>query len=228
MKNTMKTSNRFLALILSAAVLFVAGHAFAQESAQLPDNQEAPDVLIKRISNDVLEAVKADKKIQAGDERRIRALVEEKIMPYVDFTRTTSLAVGMHWRKATPEQKTQLIHEFRELLIYTYAGAIAQVKDHRFQFRPFRAAASDTDVVVYSQVILSGGREPIQLDYRLQKQPAGWKVYDINVLGAWLIQTYKGSFNTEINKSGIDGLIKVLVNKNNSLAKKRLASKENK
>lgn len=207
--------NKFIAALFAVAVLLMAGSAAAQEAGAA----EAPDVLVKRISNDVLESAKADKRIQNGDNNRIRALVEAKIMPYVDFQRTTALSVGPHWRKATPQQKEQIMHEYRELLIHTYSGAIAQIQDQQLQFRPFRAEASATDVVVYSQVIQGGGRESIQLNYRLQKQEKGWKIYDINVLGAWLIQTYKGTFNTEINKAGIDGLIKTLKNKNQALAR---------
>jgi phospholipid transport system substrate-binding protein len=212
----MKTLKKILITLFSAASLLGAGAGAV--AAQGAGATEAPDVLVKRISNEVLELAKADKRIQNGDDKRIRVLVEAKIMPHVDFNRTTALSVGPHWRKATPQQKEQLMHEYRELLIHTYSGAIAQIKDQRLQFRPFRAEASATDVVVFSQVIQSGGREPIQLNYRLQKQAGGWKIYDINVLGAWLIQTYKGTFNTEINKSGIDGLIKVLKEKNRRLA----------
>lgn len=210
------TLNKFITVFFAAALL-IAGSAHAQATAVI----EAPDVLVQRISNDVLESAKADKRIQNGDDKRIRALVEAKIMPYVDFHRTTSLTVGPHWRKATPEQKEKITHEYRELLIHTYSGAIAQIQDQRLQFRPFHADPAATDVVVYSQVIQGGGRESIQLNYRLQKQAAGWKIYDINVLGAWLIQTYKGTFNTEINQSGIDGLIKTLKNKNQSLARSK-------
>lgn len=214
--DNMKTSlNKCIAAFFTLVVCLMVGAVQAQEAGAT----EAPDVLVKRISNDVLASAKADKKIQNGDDKRIRALVEARIMPYVDFHRTTALTVGLHWRQATPQQKEQIMHEYRELLIHTYSGAIAQIKDQTLQFRPFRAEASATDVVVYSQVVQTGGREPIQLNYRLQKQANGWKIYDINVLGAWLIQTYKGTFNTEINKSGIDGLIKTLKNKNQTLAR---------
>ncbi|RJX33542.1 MAG: ABC transporter substrate-binding protein [Oxalobacter sp.] len=213
----MKTTLKKLIASCSILLLLTTGYAVAKEAAAA----EAPDVLVKRISYEVLELAKADKRIQAGDDRRIRTLVEAWIMPYVDFDRTTALSLGVHWRKATPEQKEQLTHEYRELLIHTYSGAIAQVKDQRLQFRPFHAAPEATDVVVYSQVIQTGGREPIQLNYRLQKQETGWKIYDINVLGAWLIQTYKGTFNTEINQSGIDGLIKTLREKNKTLARRK-------
>jgi phospholipid transport system substrate-binding protein len=205
----MKTINRFFTTLLSILVLLYAGNALAQE---------APDVLVKRISQDVLNTAKSDKAIQSGNQKRIRTLVESKILPHVDFYRMTSLAVGQYWRQATQSQQQRLTKEFRDLLIHTYAGAIAQIQDQKLQFRPFRASPSDTDVVVYSQVIQSKGREPIQLNYRLEKHSDGWKIYDINVLGAWLVQTYKGTFATEIGRSGIDGLIRTLAEKNKKLA----------
>ena len=206
----MKTLKQIFALALSVTALLFAGHALAQE---------APDALVKRISLDVLNTAKADKAIQSGNHKRIRVLVEAKILPHVDFNRMTALAAGRHWRTATPQQQQRLTTEFRDLLIHTYSGAIAQIQDQSLHFRPFRASPSDTDVVVYSQVIQSKGREPIQLNYRLQKQASGWKIYDINVLGAWLVQTYKGTFDTEISKGGVDGLIKTLTEKNKSLAR---------
>lgn len=206
----MKNLSKLFAALFSIAVLFSTGNAIAQE---------APDALIKRISQDVLDTAKADKGIQAGNQKRIRALVEAKIIPHVNFERMTSLAAGHHWRAATPQQQQQLTKEFRDLLIHTYSGAIAQIQDQKLQFRPFRTNPSDTDVVVYSQVIQSKGREPIQLNYRLEKRNSAWKIYDLNVLGAWLVQTYKGTFATEIGKSGMDGLIKTLSDKNKALAR---------
>ncbi len=187
--------------------------------------EETPDVLIKRISQEVLDAAKADKEIQLGNQKRILDLVETKILPYVNFQRMTALATGRHWRSASPEQQKQLSDEFRTLLVYTYSGAISQIKDQRLEFKPLRVDPADTEVVVRSQVVQARG-EPIQLNYRLEKGSAGWKIYDINVLGAWLIETYKGNFATEINKSGIDGLIQVLVDRNKKLAEK--AAKTNK
>jgi len=179
--------------------------------------QEAPDALVKRISQEVLDAAKADKDIQSGNQKKILELVETKILPYVDSQRMTALAAGRYWREATPEQKKRLSEEFRDLLIYTYSGAIAQVRDQKVEFKPFRGDASDAEVEVRSQVIQPRG-EPIQLNYRLAKGGSGWKIYDINVLGAWLVESYKNSFATEISKNGIDGLIKVLSEKNKRLA----------
>jgi len=205
----MKITTKLFAILFSISALFFTGSAIAQE---------APDVLVKRISLDVLDTAKADKAIQGGNQKRIQALVEAKILPHVDFQHMTALAAGRYWREATPQQQARLTKEFRDLLIHTYSGAIAQIKDQKLQFRPFRASPADTDVIVYSQVIQSQGREPVQLNYRLEKQASGWRIYDINVLGAWLVQTYKGTFATEIGKSGIDGLIVSLAEKNKKLA----------
>jgi phospholipid transport system substrate-binding protein len=164
-----------------------------------------------------MEAAKTDKDIQAGNQKKVLELVENKILPHVDFQRMTSLAVGRFWREASPEQQKQLTNEFRSLLVFTYSGAISQIKDQRIEYKPLRADPADTEVEVRSQVLQPRG-EPIQLNYRLEKLADGWKIYDINVLGAWLVETYKGSFATEIGKNGIDGLIKTLSDKNKRLA----------
>lgn len=182
---------------------------------------EAPDALVKRISADVIDTAKSDKEIQAGNQKRVMDLVESKILPHVDFQRMTSLAAGRHWREATPEQQKQLSNEFRTLLIFTYSGALSQIKNETVEFKPLRADPADTEVEVRSQVNMSRG-EPVTLNYRLAKTPAGWKIFDINVLGAWLVETYKGTFATEIGKSGIDGLIKALAERNKKLANKPL------
>ena len=142
------------------------------------------------MSNDVLEAIRADKSLQGGDISKINQLVDQKVLPYVDFEKMTRLAVGRGWRQATPEQRTQLVKEFKTLLTYTYSGALSQISDHKVQLRPFRNAPTDTDVVVRTQVVASKG-DPIQLDYRLEKGDAGWKIYDMNILGVWLIENYR-------------------------------------
>lgn len=180
--------------------------------------QEAPDALVKRISEEVVEAVKGDQDIRSGNQKRILDLVESKILPHVDFQRMTSLAAGRYWREATPEQQKQLTNEFRDLLIYTYSGAIAQVRDQKLEFKPLRADPADTEVEVRSQVVQPRGGDPIQISYRLAKSPNGWKIFDVNVLGAWLVETYKGNFASEISKGGIDGLIKTLAERNKRLA----------
>lgn len=197
----------------------VAGFAFAASAfAPLALAQEAPDTLVKRISQEVLETAKSDKDIQNGNHKRVLELVEAKILPHVDFQRMTALAAGRFWREASPEQQKQLTNEFRTLLVYTYSGAISQVKDQKLEFKPMRSDPADTEVEVRSQVLQPRGGDPIQLNYRLAKQQSGWKIYDVNVLGAWLVETYKGNFAAEINKGGIDGLIKTLADKNKRLA----------
>lgn len=183
---------------------------------------EAPDALVKRVSTDVIDSVKADKDIQAGNTHKIMDLVNSKILPYVDSEKMTAQAAGRFWRQATPAQQKQLTEEFRTLLVYTYAGALSQIKNETIEFKPFRADPADTEVEVKSQVNLTRG-EPITLNYRLAKGPQGWKIFDLNVLGAWLVETYKSTFASEIGKNGIDGLIKKLHDRNEQLANKPLA-----
>ena len=204
-------------LIMTAAVAI----STSVIAAPAPAANEAPDVLVKRVSTDVIDSVKADKDIQAGNSNKIMDLVNSKILPYVDSDKMTAQAAGRHWRQATPEQQKQLAQEFRTLLVYTYAGALTQIKNETIEFKPFRADPADNDVVVKSQVNLTRG-EPITLDYRLSKGAQGWKIYDINVLGAWLVQTYTSTFNSEISKGGVDGLIKKLHDRNQQLASKPL------
>lgn len=172
----------------------------------------APDALIKKVSGEVIEAVKTDKAIQAGDVKPIMALVEAKVLPHVNFQRMTASAVGRHWRQATPEQKSRLQDEFKLLLVRTYSGALTQVKDQVVELKPLRANAGDTEVVVRSEV--KGKGEPIQLDYRMEKAGDTWRIYDVNVLGVWLVENYRASFAQEISASGIDGLITKLAEKN--------------
>jgi phospholipid transport system substrate-binding protein len=177
--------------------------------------------MIKRLSDDVLAAIKADKSIQAGDISKIIALVDSKIMPNVNFQRMTAAAVGPAWRQATPEQQKRLQDEFKILLVRTYSGALAQVDDQTISIKPQRSSPADTDVVVRSEI--RGRGDPIQLDYRLEKTPgqgAGWKIYNLNVLGVWLVETYRSQFAQEINSKGIDGLITTLAERNKSNAKK--------
>jgi phospholipid transport system substrate-binding protein len=201
----------------AATVAFATSIIVAPARAQT----EAPDALVKRISADVIETVKADKDIQAGNRSRIMELVNSKILPHVDAEKMTAQAAGRFWRQATPEQQKRLSEEFRTLLVYTYSGALSQIKNETIEFKPMRSQPTDTDVEVRSQVNVSRG-EPITLNYRLAKGAQGWKIYDINVLGAWLVETYKGTFAAEINKSGIDGLINKLAERNRQLANKPL------
>ncbi len=174
--------------------------------------QTAPDALIKQLSTEVIDTVKSDKAIQAGDLGKIIALVDAKVMPHVNFQRMTASAVGRHWREATPEQKAKLQAEFKTLLVRTYAGALTQVKDQGVALKPFRAGAGDSEVVVRTEI--KGKGEPIQLDYRLEKADTAWKIYDVNVLGVWLVEQYRSSFAQEIGAGGIDGLIGKLAERN--------------
>ena len=183
---------------------------------------ETPDALIRRLSVDVLNTVRADKAIQAGDIDKVIALVDKTVMPNVNFRRMTAAAVGPGWRQATPEQQKRLQDEFKVLLVRTYAGALAQVSDQTVRIKPMRAAADDKDVLVRTEIV--GKVDPIQLDYRLEKTPgegAGWKIYNLNVLGVWLVETYRSQFAQEISAKGLDGLIAALQarNQRNALAK---------
>lgn len=200
---------KLCALALAAVSVALMNPASAQE--------EAPDAMIRRISQEVQAIAKSDQAIQGGNMSRMVSVVEEKILPYVNFERMTSLAAGRFWRQATPDQQKQLIAEFRSLLIYTYSGALSQVRDQKIEFRPLRLDAGATDAEVRSRVIQPQG-DPILLNYRVEKTASGWKMYDVNVMGAWLVEAYKNTFATEIGKGGIDGLIKVLADKNKQLA----------
>lgn len=173
---------------------------------------EAPDALIKRLSSDVLDKIKADKTVQSGDMTKVMALVDSQIMPNVNFTRMTASAVGPAWRQATPEQRRKLQDEFKTLLIRTYSGALSQVKDQTIDVKPMREAAGAAEVVVRTEVL--GRGDPAQLDYRLEKVGTGWKIYDLNVLGVWLVATYRTQFAQEISAKGIDGLIASLAERN--------------
>lgn len=178
--------------------------------------QEAPDVLVKRVTEEVLTIVRTDKDIQSGNTRRVIDLVEQKVLPNFNFQRMTALALGREWRKATPEQQKQLTHEFMTLLVRTYSNALTAYRDEKIRYKPLKMAAGDTDVVVMTEVLQPGGR-PVQLDYSLEKGDAGWKVYDVIVGGISLVTNYRESFAQEIRNGGIDGLIKTIAAKNKSL-----------
>ena len=191
---------------LSAAVLSLAA-VFAHAQAG-----KSPDALIKEVSTDVLDAVRADKSIKQGDVQKVIALVDAKVMPYVDFQRMTASAVGRYWRQATPDQQGKLQEQFKILLVRTYSGALAQVQDQTVELKPMRAGADDKEVVVKTEI--KGRGDPVQLDYRLENVGGAWKVYDINVLGVWLVENYRNSFSQEIGANGIDGLINKLAERN--------------
>ena len=204
-------NRRFFSFIAAsfAAVLALSAPLAAHAA------DEAPDALVKRLSADVLDTIKADKSLQGGDINKIIALVDSKIMPNVNFQRMTAAAVGPGWRQATPAQQKRLQEEFKTLLVRTYSGALAQVSDQTITMKPLRASPEDKDLLVRSEVVGKG--EPIQLDYRLEKTPgqgAGWKIYNLNVMGVWLVETYRSQFAQEINAKGIDSLIASLESRN--------------
>lgn len=206
-----RTLGQLLTATLSLALLAPASFVRAAD--------EAPDALIKRVSTDVLDSIKADKSVQAGDMSKVISLVDSKIMPNVNFTRMTASAVGRNWRQATPEQKSRLQEEFKTLLIRTYSGALSQVRDQSLSVKPLRAEPADTEVIVRTEVL--GRGDPIQLDYRMEKTAAGWKIYDLNVLGVWLVETYRTQFAQEISAKGVDGLIASLAQRNKSNASEK-------
>jgi phospholipid transport system substrate-binding protein len=200
-------------LLLTSTGGLTTTAALAQTTpAAAPAATGAPDELVRKLSTDVLDSIRSDKALQGGDFAKLQQLIDEKILPYVDFNKMTQLAVGRGWRQATPEQRQTLTREFRTLLVRTYSGAMSQVREHQVKLMPFRPASQD-DVVVRTQVVAPRG-DPIQLDYRLEKTDAGWKIYDVNVLGVWLVENYKNSFASEINQGGVDGLIKSLSQRN--------------
>jgi len=204
----------------------LAGLAFAALSWPAhAATQEAPDAMVKRITQEVMETAKTDKAIKAGNRTRIRELVDEKILPHIDFQRATALAVGRRWNEATPAQQQQLVDEFRALMMHTYAGALSQIRDEKLEYRPLRDDPADGEVEVHLQVLRPRRGEPVQVSYRMHAAPAGWKVYDVNVLGAWLTQTYRNSFAEEIDRGGIDGLIRTLASKNKKLVAQATAKK---
>ncbi|MEO8525264.1 MAG: ABC transporter substrate-binding protein [Caldimonas sp.] len=196
-------------LVAATMTLFASVGAQAQA--------KAPDALIKEVSSDVLDTLKADKSIQTGDVKKVTALVDQKVMPYVDFQRMTSSAVGRYWRQATPDQQKRLQDEFKLLLVRTYSGALAQVsQEQTIELKPMRSAPTDPEVVVRTEI--RGKGDPIQLDYRLAKAGNSWKIYDVNVLGVWLVENYRNSFAQEIGANGIDGLIGKLAERNKAAA----------
>ena len=201
----------FAAAVLAACSVGLAPLAHAVE--------ESPDALIQRLSEEVMASIKSDKAMQSGEIARIMALVDSKIMPNVDFKRMTASAVGPTWRQATPDQQKRLQDEFKTLLVRTYSGALEQVNDQVISVKPQRAAATDTEVVVRTEV--RGRGDPIQLDYRMEKTAGGWKIYNLNVLGVWLVETYRSQFAQEISAKGVDGLIATLAERNRSNAAKK-------
>ena len=201
---------RTISSLIFAAATLGATAAFAQT---------APDAMIKQVAGDVIESVKNDKAIQAGDVSRIHGLVDTQVMPHVDFQRMTAAVVGRAWKTATPDQQAKLQAEFKTLLIRTYAGALTKVNAQTsIELKPTRSAPDDTDVTIRTNI--KGGGDPIEIDYKLEKLPTEWKIFDVNVLGVWLVDQYKSSFQQQIASGGIDGLINTLVAKNKAPAAK--------
>lgn len=207
---------KFFSAFAFSTILLIGAFFQIQVQAQIQAPM-APDELVRTISTGVLDEVKADRSLQTGDIERLNKLVERRVMPHVNFSRMTALAVGRNWRSATTEQQKLLMSEFHRLLLLTYADAMRQVTDTTIQIKPLRARPDDDEIIVRTQV-LRPGKEPIQLDYRLEKSGSGWKIFDLNVLGLWLVEHYRNQFAQVVTASGIDGLIKSLQEKNQNLA----------
>lgn len=178
--------------------------------------QEAPDALVRRVTDEVLDIVRKDKDIQNGNARKAIDLVETRVLPHFNFTRMTALAVGKDWRRATPQQQERLSHEFTTLLVRTYSNSLSAYRNETVRYKPFVLATGATDALVRTE-ILQAGSKPIQLDYNLEKLDNGWKVYDVVVAGISLVTNYRDQFGQEIRSGGIDGLIQSLASKNQSL-----------
>jgi phospholipid transport system substrate-binding protein len=205
----MKNKLAFLARQAAACCLAALALATAVPAAA----QEAPDALVKRVSQEVLQIIKSDPLVQAGNEARIREVVEIKLLPNFDFTRMTALAMGRNWRVATPEQQKRLTDEFRTLLVRTYSGALNQYRNETIEYKPLRANPGDTEVIVRTAVLKPSG-SPVQIDYSMEKKADGWKAYDVIVGGVSLVTNYRDEFNEQVKAGGVDGLIARLVDKN--------------
>jgi phospholipid transport system substrate-binding protein len=184
-------------------------------ATQARANDLAPDELVKNTTQEVISVIKQDKDIQAGDRAKIYALVEEKVLTHFDFRRMSQLAMGKNWRQATPEQQEALIKEFRSLLVRTYAVSLSQYRDQKIEIKPTKLEPDAKDATVKS-VFLQNGREPVTVDYVMYKLPAGWKVFNITIEGVSLVENYRSTFNEQVRKSGVDGLIKTLAERNKS------------
>lgn len=204
--------------ILSSTVAVAFCGLMAWSGAALAQDTGTPDELVKTVVEEVMATVKADKDIQGGNLQKVASLVQQKILPNSNFQKTTQLVMGRHWAKASPEQQQQIVTEFEALLVRTYSGAIAKIRDQKVEYKPSRTAPEDTEAVVRTQVVGKG--DPLQIDYRLEKTAAGWKLYDINVLGAWLVEAYRNQFNELVNRGGVEGLLKFLQDRNKQLSGK--------
>lgn len=211
-----------LALLLLGALGVACPPPAAAQVAQPgapATTQEAPDALVRRVAEDVLATTRADKEIQAGNQKRIHEVIETKLLPNFDFNRMTALAMGRNWRAATPEQQQRLVEEFRALLVRTYSGALNRYRDETVEYKPLRASPADTDVTVRT-VVQKPGAQPVPIDYSMAKTPAGWKAYDVVVAGVSLVTNYRDEFNEQVRSGGVDGLIRSLADKNKGVAGK--------
>jgi len=196
------------ALVIACCIGLASAAATAQDLA--------PDALVRSISEDLRAAIRQDKAIQAGDTRKLAALVEARVMPHFDFRRTTQIALGTHWRHASPEQQEELTREFRALLVRTYSGALASYRDQAIEYRPLRMRPGDSEVTVRS-IVRQSGAEPIVIEYDMERAAVDWKVYDVRVSGISLVATYRSSFADEVRNNGVDGLITLLSRKNQQI-----------
>ncbi len=208
----MFTRKLFLKTLVTAAATLLSAAAFAQDVA--------PDELVRKNSTDILAAIKSDKDLQAGDQKKIEKLAEEKILPYFNFPHMTQLAVGRNWRDASDAQKTALTDQFRTLLVRTYSTSLTQYRNQTIDVKALKMAPADTEVVVKTLIVQPGG-QPIPIDYSMEKTAGGWKVYDVLIDGVSLVTNYRSSFNTEIKEKGIDALIKSLSERNSKNAAKK-------
>lgn len=197
-------------MILAAVFALLAPGAWASTDV-------APDVLARSVTDEILAIIRADKELQAGHPQKVAQLVEAKVLPHFNFGRMTQLAVGRNWRQATPDQQRALIEEFRTLLVRTYTSAFTQYKNQTIDYRPLRTTPGDTDVVVKSLIKQPAG-QPIAIDYSMEKVAGAWKVYDVKIEGISLVENYRSTFNNEIQRGGVEGLIRALNNKNQALA----------
>jgi phospholipid transport system substrate-binding protein len=204
-----KHSMRFAMIYRWISILFAALLALTAQA----QTQEAPDVLVKRVAEDVLQTIRSDKEVQGGNQAKVKQLIESKLAPHFDFSRMTALAMGKNWRSATPEQQKALTDEFRTLLVRTYSGALSNYRDNTMDYAALRTNPGDTEVIVRTSV-RRAGQTPVQIDYSMAKTPDGWKAYDVIVAGVSLVTNYRDEFNDAVKSSGVDGLIKMLVDKN--------------
>lgn len=194
-------------------IFFLTNAVLPASAAELT----APDVLARSVTDEVLNVLRSDKDIQSGNQKKARELIETKIAPHFNFAGMAQLALGKNWREASAAQRKALTQEFRALLVQTYTASLLLYKDQKIEYRPLKLASADTDVLVRSLVKQSGGGEPVTVDYGMEKTDTGWKVYNVKIGGISLVENYRGTFNTEIQKHGMDGLIKTLQEKNRSL-----------